>query len=36
MFPLSFATFNIIYWLSYNQGGVIFDWADHRLSGKLA
>ena len=33
MFPLSFTAFNILYWVSYSQGEVIFNWNDHRLSG---
>ena len=34
MFPLSFTAFNILYWVSYCQGEVIFNWNDHRLTGQ--
>ena len=34
MFPLSFTAFNILYWVSYSQGEVIFNWNDHRLTGQ--
>ena len=34
MFPLSFTAFNILYWVSYSQGEVIFNWNDHRLNGQ--
>ena len=33
MFPLSFTAFNILYWVSYSQGEVIFNWNDHKLTG---
>jgi len=32
MFPLSFTGFNIVYWFSYSQGEVTFNWDDHRLT----
>ena len=33
LFPLSFTIFNILYWLSYSQSEVVFNWDDHQLLG---